>query len=111
MKNLFPGYFKKTEEESLEIWGDCIFVLDANILLNLYRYSESTKSDVLRILENEKLRNFLWLPNRAAAEYFENRTNVITEQIKSYAETKKLVEKMQKSFDDSNKHPFVSESM
>ena len=38
MKELFPGYFKETEGHLREIWDTSLFVFDANILLNLYRY-------------------------------------------------------------------------
>ena len=43
MRKTFPGYYRPTEAEFRRLWDKCIFVLDANVLLNLYRYSEETR--------------------------------------------------------------------
>ena len=56
MKELFPGYFREDEREIKEIWDNCYFVFDANILLNLYRYSDTTRKDFLKVLEKVKER-------------------------------------------------------
>jgi len=40
MKSKFPEYFKLTKKEIQELWENALFTLDANILLNLYRYSD-----------------------------------------------------------------------
>ncbi len=37
MRAMFPGYYRRTEEELERIWDEGLFVLDANVLLNLYR--------------------------------------------------------------------------
>jgi len=47
LRDQFPGYYRRTEEELQRIWEDGLFVLDANVLLNLYRYSEDTRNDLL----------------------------------------------------------------
>ncbi|MEL6919290.1 MAG: PIN-like domain-containing protein, partial [Bacteroidota bacterium] len=54
MKSKFPGYFKLTEEEINQLWEKALFVFDANILLNLYRYSNETRDDFFKILEKIK---------------------------------------------------------
>ncbi|PCJ31036.1 MAG: hypothetical protein COA90_07590 [Gammaproteobacteria bacterium] len=110
MKSQFSGYFKKSDEEREVIWSNSIFVLDANILLNLYRYSETTKSEVLNILKSDNIKNSLWLPHQAASEYLENRTSVIFSQEKSYMDTKKSVENMKKDLENTRSHPFVTEA-
>ena len=45
MKDSFPGYYRPTENEFAEMWESCLFVLDANVLLNLYRYSVDTREE------------------------------------------------------------------
>ncbi|XQU07977.1 hypothetical protein P4544_15655 [Halomonas sp. LY9] len=42
MKDVFPEYFKDRDELE-KIWENCIFVFDANVIIDLYRYSEDTK--------------------------------------------------------------------
>lgn len=75
MKELFPGYYRPSPEEFKEIWEKAVFVLDTNILLNLYRYDEATRNDFLNTLK--KIESRLWLPHQVALEYQENRYQVI----------------------------------
>ena len=104
MKNLFPGHFKESDESLREVWETSLFVFDANILLNLYRYSDATRNEFLRILT--KLKDRTWLPHRAAEEYLNNRLTVIDQQETSYDETVKLIEKLQLDLDNARQHPF-----
>ncbi|NOU49990.1 hypothetical protein HG263_05495 [Pseudoalteromonas sp. JBTF-M23] len=106
MKDLFPGYFKEDIENLREIWDSSLFVFDANILLNLYRYSEVTRTELLRIFE--KLGDRVWLSNRTAEEYLVNRTKVISDQERSYEETIRAIEKLKESLKNSRQHPFVN---
>ena len=80
MQDLFPGYFKDSDSDLKKIWNECLFVFDANILLNLYRYSDSTRDEFINLLK--KLNSRIWLPNRSAEEYLNNRLTVIDQQEK-----------------------------
>ncbi|MGZ3645243.1 MAG: hypothetical protein ACXVCM_15485, partial [Ktedonobacteraceae bacterium] len=42
MQELFPGYYRPTKEEFSTMWQQCIFVFDANVLLNIYRYTATS---------------------------------------------------------------------
>ncbi|MCE9662970.1 PIN-like domain-containing protein [Halomonas sp. M5N1S17] len=108
MKDLFPGHFKESEIRLREIWGTSLFVFDANILLNLYRYSDTTRSEFLRILE--KIKDRAWIPHRAAEEYLNNRLSVIDQQERSYDETQKSIETLKSDLENARQHPFVSNS-
>src|SRR5437016_440727 len=90
MKNLFPGYFRPTEEEFEQLWQDCTFIPDANVLLNLYRYSPETREGLLSIFSAVSDR--LWLPHQVAFEFLSNRLGVIDAQTKAY---KKAIEALQ----------------
>ena len=79
---MFPGYYRPTEEEFARLWNDCLFVLDANILLNLYRHNIKASNDWLKILKG--IGKSLWVPHQAALEYQRNRLNVIAEQTNTY---------------------------
>lgn len=72
------------------LWEQCLFVLDANVLLNLYRYSKSTREDLLRILM--KVSDRLWIPHQVALEFQDNRLNVIAEQMKRFNEVAKVLD-------------------
>ncbi|THV58164.1 hypothetical protein EZV76_12860 [Flagellimonas alvinocaridis] len=51
MKDEFPGYFRPTEKKVEEIWRKALFTFDANVLLNLYRYSDETRDEVFKVLQ------------------------------------------------------------
>jgi hypothetical protein len=91
MKKEFPGYYHPEKEDFEEIWETCNFVFDANILLNLYRYSRDTSIDFINILESKDLEDRIWIPYQAALEYHQNRLGVIYDQTNAY---KKIQEKL-----------------
>lgn len=106
MKELFPGYFRDDDQKINEMWENCYFAFDANILLNLYRYSDVTRKEFLKVLE--KIKDRVWLPNRSAEEYFNNRLSVIDKQEKSYDETTKAIKSLESGLQNARQHPFVS---
>jgi prefoldin subunit 5 len=106
MKDLFPGHFKESQENLREVWDSCIFIFDANILLNLYRYSDTTRNEFLGLLE--KIKDRVWLPHRAAEEYLNNRLSVIDQQEQSYDSTIKSINSLKSDLDNARQHPFVS---
>jgi hypothetical protein len=50
MKGDFHGFYRPTDDEFDEIWSEGIIVFDANVLLNLYTYSESTSNEILALI-------------------------------------------------------------
>lgn len=84
MKDLFTGFYRKSEEEIKEFWKDGIIVFDTNVLLNLYRYSDNTRNALLNLIS--KFAKQIYLPYQAAFEYNKNRFEVIAEQEKAYKE-------------------------
>ncbi len=109
MKTKFPGYFKLSEDEIRNLWDNALFTLDANILLNLYRYSDETKTEFIKVLR--KLNERIWIPNQSAQEFFENRLNVISQQEKSYEETISALNNLEGEFKSSRQHPFLSKRL
>src|SRR5258708_3096119 len=93
MKKTFAGYYRPNNNELAELWEKCVFVLDANVLLNLYRYPVEARNDLLKILEEISSR--LWIPHKAALEYQENRLKVLADQRKKFSEVEELLKKSQ----------------
>ena len=108
MKSKFPGHFKLTEDERKYLWENALFTLDANILLNLYRYSDKTREEFFKILK--KIKGRIWIPHQSAQEFFNNRIGVISQQEKSYEETISSLEEIEKGFHNSRQHPFLAEN-
>ncbi|UTV30876.1 PIN-like domain-containing protein [Photobacterium atrarenae] len=109
MKNLFSEHFKNSDEDLNSVWDNCLFILDANILLDFYRYSDSTRTELFNLLN--KIRERIWIPHRAAEEFFKNRLTVISEQEKSYDNTTKKINDLKKTLENSRQHPFVSKDI
>jgi hypothetical protein len=114
MKNKFKEFYQYTDDEIKNIWKECIFVFDTNILLDLYRYNKSTSDDFIKILKKIAAENKLWLPYQVGLEFHKRRTILIANLKKSYSDIKKIVEN---SFSDAQKkiedgyhkeHPFLN---
>lgn len=94
MKKEFIGFYNPTKEETEVSWNEGIFCFDANSILNLYRYSESTRNDFINALKSIQKR--LFIPYQAAFEFHKNRLTVISGTKSAY---KKLEEAYKQTFD------------
>ncbi|WP_375469740.1 PIN-like domain-containing protein [uncultured Nostoc sp.] len=75
--------------EFQEIWQSATFVLDANILLNMYRYPEEARRQLFTVLQSIAPR--LWVPYQAALEFQRNRLTVIAEQKKRFSDVREVI--------------------
>src|SRR5438045_6531454 len=89
MKKHFGAFYRLTEDDRRELWKSGHFVLDANVLLNLYRYPKKASDDLLEAFKALKER--LWVPYHAALEYQRNRLAVIAEQKGRFADVRNIV--------------------
>ena len=109
MKQKFFGYYRLSEKQLKELWENATFVLDTNVLLDVYRYTSETSKNILTILE--KVANRLWIPYQVASEYHSNLNNVICEEIRECNSVTVRVQEFQKYIQDisnqKRKHPFI----
>lgn len=108
MRASFPGYFRPTEDEFSALWGNCTFAIDANVLLNLYRYSPGTRRELEKALESVKGR--LFIPHQAAKEFLKNRLSVTTGQAEEYTRAVKVIKELTEHLSNRKRHPFLPES-
>ncbi len=109
MKSNFYGYYMPSSEWFSKLWSDCVFIVDANVLLNFYRYSNTTSNQLFSILES--LQDRLWIPHQAALEYHQRRLEVISGETKNYSETLKHSKALIDNLTSSRRHPFASDSL
>lgn len=109
MKNIFPGYYKKSDIELKGIWDNGIILFDTNVLLNLYRYSDTTRDTILDLIR--KFADKIALPHQSALEYNRNRYEVIAEQEKAYKEFLDKIDQIQKDLQSTSKPPFLSKKI
>ena len=109
MKDSFPGYFRVSDDALTELWSNGVIIFDANILLNLYRYSENTRNELIKLMEG--LSDQIWLPHRAAEEFLQNRTTVIGAQIDAYKSASEQIASFKTTLENSRSHPFISQRL
>ena len=109
MRTKFPGYFKLSNKEIETLWDKAIFTFDANILLNLYRYSDETREEFLKILE--KIKDRVWITHQSAQEFFNNRLNVINQQEKAYEDAISALNAIEIEFKNSRQLPFMDNNL
>lgn len=109
MKDLFPGYYRKTELQLKKIWETGIIFFDTNVLLNLYRYSNTTRETILDLIS--KFSSQIYLPYQAALEYNRNRFEVIAEQEKAYYEFQEKINQIQRDLQSTSKPPFLPDKI
>jgi len=105
MKEAFFEFYRLDKKKLKEIWENGLIVLDANALLDLYRYSAKTRNALLRILRKNKDR--IWIPHQFALEYHINRLDVVHDQEKAYKEVEGILEKSSAELSKYAKHPFL----
>ncbi len=109
MRSKFPGYYKPTEHEFNELWEKGLFVLDANVLLDLFRYSDETVNTLIETIIN--LKNRVWIPYQVSLEYHRNLNEVLASQINSYKKTIDTLEDFKKQLEAKRSHPFLDKKL
>lgn len=59
MKNKYSWCFPLPEDKIKEIWDEAILTVDSNVLLDLYRYHETTRAALIEAIK--KFEGRLWL--------------------------------------------------
>ncbi len=112
MRDLFPGFYQRTDEELSKLWQEGVFVFDTNMLLNVYRYTQKTRDRYFEILVLLKKRNQLWIPYQVAYEYQDRRIDVIQGQLDAYSEVSNILQATWQRLESSlepykRKHGFI----
>ena len=82
MRNAVREYVEYTDDEKKNLWTRATFVFDTNIFLNLYRYSNSTRNQLLSSFQ--RLNDRIWMPHQVAVEFCKDRCKVIDETNKRF---------------------------
>ena len=109
MRSTFPEFFVGESERQEKLWADCIFVFDTNVLLDLYRFSDSARDALFKVMES--LGERLWIPYQVAIEYFDNRLGVIEAQSEAYSKSISGLKVAKDKFNAGTRHPFVSDAV
>jgi hypothetical protein len=95
----FRGYRVPDEDAVDNALQTATVVLDANVLLSLYRYNAATRDDLLDILR--RLGERLWVPHQVMREFWRNRLSVIANRGGSTKQALDAFGKSQRSLIDA----------
>ncbi len=77
MRNAIKEYIEYSSQEKKDLWNTATFVFDTNVFLNLYRYSNKTRGQLIEALDRLKPR--IWMPYQVAFEFCKDRYEIINE--------------------------------
>jgi hypothetical protein len=108
MRDQFPEFYTPTAEQFDNLWADALFVLDANVLLDIYRFSPGTTDQLFGVLE--QLGDRIWVPYQAALEYQRNRHSVSAAALDAYDKSAAKLDSVIKDLQDALYKNIDSES-
>ncbi len=108
MRDIFPAHFRPTPGELAALWKVSTFAVDANVVLNLYRYSPETRNELETGLKSVEKQ--LFLPNQAAKEFLRNRLSVTASQADEYTKAIRTISDLATMLADKKRHPFLPEA-
>jgi hypothetical protein len=77
VRNAIKEYIELSNKEKNNLWNTATFIFDTNVFLNLYRYSNKTRNQLIESFESLKTR--IWMPYQVALEFCKDRYSVIDE--------------------------------
>ena len=102
MKDRFFEYYPLSKKTIDKIWKDGLFVFDANILLDLYKYPSKHREDFFNFIYEHSDR--VWMPHQFAMEYHKNRLGCIIRQVNIYSGNIRTLQSLSDTLDN---HPFL----
>jgi len=91
----FEAYQTPTESDYMTLLKEGLVSVDANVLLNVYRYTDQARSDLLEVLA--KLGENLWVSHQAVREFWRNRESVLRERKDTTKTVKELAAETNKA--------------
>jgi PIN like domain len=109
MRDKFPGYYTPLDVDFVKMWEKGLFIFDANALLDLYRYSEESIGELIKVIET--VRDRIWIPFQVSKEYHRNLNTVISGQVKKYNDSIETLKHFKEQIDERRNHPFLNEKL
>lgn len=74
----FDQYYRTSEDAQAALFEESVLVFDTNVLLNVLRYSESARQELIDAIASVADRTFV--PHQVAVEYNRNRVKVVSDR-------------------------------
>ncbi|MCF3104132.1 hypothetical protein IPZ58_21435 [Streptomyces roseoverticillatus] len=90
----FASYYRPTVRHFDELFESSLIVVDANVLLSLYRVTPAAREEMLKTFEAARER--IWVPHQAALEFHRNRIRAAKDQMDFFSGVHKDLEASRK---------------
>ena len=87
----FEGYRTPSDEHYRTALTNALVVLDTNVLLNLYRYNDETRSSMIDVMK--ALGDRFWVPNHVLEEFWRNRERALASPLAEVQQSIRDLEK------------------
>jgi PIN domain-containing protein len=94
----FLPYLPPDEARTRRVLRDGIVVVDTNVLLDAYRYTDTAREELFAALR--ALGERLWVPHQVALEFHRNRSKVIASHGDAYSEVATAITDVKKQHDE-----------
>ncbi|MCO6010553.1 PIN domain-containing protein [Actinoallomurus purpureus] len=98
-QSLFQEYYAPSEEMRKRLILSGLVCLDANVMLDAYRFAPKAREELFRVLG--LIGERLWVPHQAAFEFHRNRVKVIADHAKAYKEASEAIDELRNKFEES----------
>lgn len=109
MKEFFPGFYHAVQGDVLDFQQDVLIVMDAYLLLDLFRISEGKK--LVELLQKENIKNNLWLPYESVWLYHQLMHSVLMEQIDKVKSTLAHLTLFKQNVENKCSHPYIGDDL
>lgn len=106
MREVFSHHFASDHGRRENLWENCLFVFDTNVLTGIYRRSEEARDAQYKMMV--ALGDRLWVPYRVIYEFLDNRAKIVHDQAQLYAASISELKGILSSFEVVTRHPFLS---
>ncbi|MBV4487022.1 DUF4935 domain-containing protein [Pseudomonas sp. SWRI153] len=107
MKDIFSSHFADDTERRENLWKNCFFVFDTNVLTSIYKRSDDARDALYKVIGS--LGDRLWIPYQVIHELLDNRASIAHAQAGLYSAAIEDLTAVLDSFDSATKHPFLPE--
>ena len=106
MKEKFPAYYRIHKEDLLGRFDDCVFVLDACTMLDVFRLKKELTEEVFNVFDHLKAQ--IVIPYHAAEEYNKNIHEVLNTQLQKIESAEKDFNAFFSSLQGKRSQPYIS---
>ncbi|MCI5194251.1 MAG: hypothetical protein D3915_14170 [Candidatus Electrothrix sp. AU1_5] len=86
-------------DDEKKLWDQCIFTFDSSALLNIYKFTEDTKGNIIKSIFKKNAKR-LWIPSQVKLEFLRNREVVLRKIVSDKYEKMTKIDGIKENIED-----------